>query len=289
MKNIVFCGGDKRELYVMRAMVDWGYGVHAFGWPEELLPEEVLKVHSPVEALKEADVCILPQTPIKKDGQLLSLCDLPVFLRREELAALGDDTPLLCGVASPYLKYAAGHCRIFEMAENDTLAIALAPASAEGAIAEAIRLSGNLLANSRALLIGFGRIGRELAWRLEGMGVDLVIMNRGKARAEEAADMGYVVADRSQLVSAALHTDYIFNTAPAPLLDELIIGLMDTDTCIIDLAAYPGGTDFAAAERRGIRAVHAGGLPGRYAPDYAGYKMAEFYPRFVASLLKKEG
>ena len=39
---------------------------------------------------------------------------------------------------------------------------------------------------------------------------------------------------------------------------------MQKDTVVLDIASAPGGCDRAAAEREGIRVIHALGLPGRY-------------------------
>ncbi|MBQ1502078.1 MAG: NAD(P)-binding domain-containing protein [Firmicutes bacterium] len=287
MYNIVFCGGDRRELIVMEALSAAGYRIKAYGWPAEILPEKAEVVTDIAAALREADACILPQPPLGREGQLISMTGGPPILRQEDISLLRPGTPVFCGVAPPYLTCAAGHCHIFAMADDDELAAALAPASAEGAIAEALKLSDGLLAGKKALLLGFGRIGRELAWRLQGMGAALMILNRGQERADAAVAAGYEVADRSQLTSAALNADYIFNTVPAPVLDAHLIKRMPGNTCIIDVAAAPGGTDFNAAKRRGIKAVLAGGLPGRYAPRYAGEKMAACYLRLLSELLKE--
>jgi dipicolinate synthase subunit A len=284
VSDITFCGGDKRELFVMNAFMERGYHVMAYGCAAELLPPGVEAVEDIQAAFAKSAACILPQPPIKMDGQIHSLRPEPVYLRKEDFDALPANTPVLCGVASPFLRYAAGHCRIFELVDDDRLALLLAPATAEGALAEAIAISGGMLFGSRALLIGFGRIGRELAWRLEALGMELTVLNRGSERRREAIEMGFNAVDRSQLVDVALNADYIFNTAPAPILDEVIVGLLHRETCIVDLAAYPGGTDFAAAARRGIRAMHAGGMPGKYAAEYAGQTMAGFIPSFLEGL-----
>ena len=289
MRKVIFCGGDRREISVMKALQEKNYQVEAYGYPLDILPGSITVVEDIQASLAAADVCILPQPPIKKDGQLHSLCAEPVYLTADDLSFLPQDTPILCGVASLYLRTNANQCQIFELTDDDRMAVPLAPASAEGAIAEAISLSDSLLCGSKALILGFGRIGREVAWRLEGLGLEVTVMNRGVERRTEAEEMGYTVVERSHLVAACLDADYIFNTAPAMLLDEIIIGLLRRETCIIDLAAYPGGTDFIAAARRGIKAIHAGGMPGKYAPTYAGMVMAEFYPAFIDSLLTGEG
>ena len=49
----------------------------------------------------------------------------------------------------------------------------------------------------------------------------------------------------------------------------------DKDILIIDLASVPGGVDFAAAKDKGIEAVWALSLPGKYAPESAGAIIAD--------------
>jgi dipicolinate synthase subunit A len=49
-----------------------------------------------------------------------------------------------------------------------------------------------------------------------------------------------------------------------------VIAQLPQRACIIDLASKPGGTDFRFAEKRGIKALLAPGLPGIVAPKTAG-------------------
>ncbi|TGU45664.1 dipicolinate synthase subunit A, partial [Mesorhizobium sp. M00.F.Ca.ET.186.01.1.1] len=50
----------------------------------------------------------------------------------------------------------------------------------------------------------------------------------------------------------------------------------------LDLASKPGGTDFRYAERRGIKALLAPGLPGIVAPKTAGQILAQTLSRLIA-------
>jgi dipicolinate synthase subunit A len=59
---------------------------------------------------------------------------------------------------------------------------------------------------------------------------------------------------------------------------------MPPHTLIIDLASKPGGTDFRYAEKRGIKALLAPGLPGIVAPKTAGQIVANV----MAQLLKED-
>ena len=56
----------------------------------------------------------------------------------------------------------------------------------------------------------------------------------------------------------------VINTVPALVLKEEGIRQLPPDACIIDIASKPGGTDFEAAEKYGIAAKLALGLPGIY-------------------------
>jgi dipicolinate synthase subunit A len=53
-----------------------------------------------------------------------------------------------------------------------------------------------------------------------------------------------------------------------------IISKLPREAVIIDLASAPGGTDFRFAEKRGVKALLAPGLPGIVAPKTAGMIIA---------------
>jgi len=61
---------------------------------------------------------------------------------------------------------------------------------------------------------------------------------------------------------------------------------MPSRAVIIDLASKPGGTDFRYAERRGIKALLAPGLPGIVAPKTAGRIMADCLGRLLMEDLR---
>ena len=62
---------------------------------------------------------------------------------------------------------------------------------------------------------------------------------------------------------------------------------MPAHTLIIDLASKPGGTDFRYAEKRGIKALLAPGLPGIVAPKTAGQIFANVLGQLIQEDLKK--
>jgi dipicolinate synthase subunit A len=78
--------------------------------------------------------------------------------------------------------------------------------------------------------------------------------------------------------------DICINTIPYHIVTAKVISKMPAHTLIIDLASKPGGTDFKYAEKRGIKALLAPGLPGIVAPKTAGQIVANV----LAALLTEE-
>ena len=291
MKQIVVVGGDKREVTVARRLLAAGYAVASYALPDAALPPEVTRLHDDAglrQALARADAAILPMPPLGEDLLLYSMKEQDVYLDSNTFVDAPAGMPLLTGIVTPCLTALAPQCVAIGLLENEEIALPLAEATAEGAIAEAIRLSDGILYGEQALVIGYGRIGKALAWRLDALGMEVIVLNRSDAGAELARDYGFIVGDWSQLTAIAARSAYIFNTAPAPLLQRQQLQWLRQDALFVDLAAKPGGTDFAAAAELGVKAVLAGGLPGKYAPRYAGEVMADVYLDRLAFLLGKE-
>ena len=82
---------------------------------------------------------------------------------------------------------------------------------------------------------------------------------------------------------------YILSAMCAPALNTLffmgyiVLARLRSGSLIVDLASKPGGTDFAAAARRGHRAIHALSLPAACAPETAGEAVA----RTVQTMLQE--
>ena len=64
--------------------------------------------------------------------------------------------------------------------------------------------------------------------------------------------------------------DIIFNTVPALVMGNEVLSNVRPDALIIDLASKPGGVDFDAAGRYGLKVIWALSLPGKIAPITSG-------------------
>lgn len=149
---------------------------------------------------------------------------------------------------------------VIDYMKFQTVAMKNAVATAEGAICQAITSSDINLHNSRCLIIGFGKCGEILAKKLQGLDCHVWVSTRDELAKAKAFAYGY------REHTSYKDYDFIFNTAPAPIITPSVIDQLRPEAVIIDIASKPGGCDFNYCIRKGIMAKHCPGLPGKYAP-----------------------
>ena len=170
---------------------------------------------------------------------------------------------------------------LFDYTKDESIAIKNAVATAEGAIAEAIINSKVNLHGSQCLVIGFGRCGEILADKLKGLKCDVTVLLRNREQMARAEAYGYHVKSCIEVKERVLQKekdvcyDYIFNTAPAMLVDKRFLQEQKNTVTIIDIASAPGGVDYEACKEFGIMAKNCLSLPGKYAPKTSAYILAE--------------
>ena len=139
--------------------------------------------------------------------------------------------------------------------------------TADCAIRVAVQHLSTTLADSPALVIGWGRIGKCLARMLKDLGCQVTVAARQKKDRAMLAALGYQAMDISQ--ADPLRYRLIYNTAPEPVLDT-----GHQKACVkIDLASKPG--------LLGDGVIHARGLPGMYAPETSGRLIADTFMRLT--------
>ena len=280
---IALLGGDAREIVLAERLGAAGVLVKVVGLPVKVR-QGIELCPGTREALEGAQAVILPVPGINDSGEIYAaFCERPPVLTAELLSCLPVGTPVLVGVARKALKDMTEKCglRLIEIMKLDEVAILNSIPSAEGAIQMAMENSDITIHGSRSLVLGFGRTGATLACKLHALGSAVTAVARNSAQRAKAVAMGLSAADFPGLAAEALTADYIFNTVPGMILDDPALGGVSPEVLIIDLASAPGGTDFEAARRRGIKAILAPGLPGKVAPKTAGRILADVIPRIL--------
>ncbi len=285
--TVAVLGGDAREVTLARSLVDAGCLVRTVGLPLDDCPGVSVCPDIPA-ALEGSQAVILPIPGINDRGELYSaFSGQPVVLTSKLLSILPQGTPVLVGVARKALAGMISEygLRLVEVLKKDEVAILNSIPSAEGAIQLAMENSAITIHGSRSFVLGFGRTGMTLARKLKALDSRTAVVARNPAQRARAVEMGMEAVDFQAFEAAVAGADFLFNTVPEVVLDRRVLVRVSADAIIIDLASPPGGTDFVEAQRLGIKAILAPGLPGKVAPLTAGRILAEVVPRILVEEL----
>lgn len=147
--------------------------------------------------------------------------------------------------------------------------------TAEGCLCRLLQLRDRTLWESAFLILGYGRIGRAVAWRLGALGARVTVAARSAEQRACARCAGHRAALLATLPTLLAQFDTVINTIPAPVLGASALARLPKGALVLDLASRPGGTDFTAARALGVRTEHALSLPAQCAPQTAGLLVAQ--------------
>ncbi len=266
----------------MESLADKGYKVRAFS-PERDF-KNVETSNSIKQVVKGADVIIAPMTGTDTEGDLKkTFGDLRLRLDEDFFNLLNNNVLFLIGIANSKLKeiMEMRDIRYIELARQNDLAILNAIPTAEGAIKIAIKETPFTIHGSKTLILGLGKIGLPLAWRLKVLGSEVYAATRDRTAIARGKDLGFKMVNYENIYQILSEVSLIFNTVPALIVSQEYIKYISRDTVILDLASAPGGIDFPAAEEKGIKAKSCPGLPGKTAPVTAGRILAEVIPDII--------
>ena len=269
MEQVKFAviGGDLRQVKLATLLAADGHVVSAFAI-DQARPEGATLAASLKAAVKGAD-CVLLPLPLTRSCNALNTPLSDTVLTTDEVFSALNPNQTICGgrVEEAAHQTAAEHgLTLLDYFTREELVIANAVATAEGAIQVAMESTATILLGSRALVLGFGRIGKVLAHRLRALGVHVTVSARKYADLAWIKAYGYEAIHSDQLDENLNRYEILFNTIPYQVLDAERLGKLDSNTLCIDLASKPGGVDFAAAAALGLKTVWALGLPGEVAP-----------------------
>lgn len=289
----VFLGGDARQIEVIRKCAELDASVVIAGFDKlQDSFQGVTREPLTVELLSGADVLILPVVGCDDEGRIGALyAEGPLKLEEEHIQALPKHAVVYTGMAKSYLRAlcASNNIKLVELLERDDVAIYNSIPTAEGALMMAIQNTDFTIHGSTSMVLGMGRTGFTMARSLQGLGAKIkmgVRKSEHYARAEEMGWKPFMIKDLSDQLS---DINLLFNTIPTMIVTAQILSKMPREAVIIDLASAPGGCDFRYAEKRGIKAMLAPGLPGIVAPKTAGIIMANTLVELISEEVKIRG
>lgn len=274
-------GGDERMKYLAQSIAADGYPVCVCGLEKLGTCRGAAECDLPQLAAKSS-VILLP-LPATKDGLFLNAPYAENEIRLDDDFARFFMHKTVCGGMLQRLIASSSLWREIEPEDyyrREELAVGNAIPTAEGAVGIAIREYPGTINGAKCLITGFGRIGKNLAIILRGMGAEVFCAARKKADLMQMRAFGVQPLTYREI---SRRFDLIFNTVPAKVLTSPVLMQQTRDTLIIELASAPGGTDLKRAEELHLHVIDAPSLPGRVAPKTA----AEYIKEAVYNILEE--
>lgn len=264
-RRIAVIGGDLRQVYLTQMLLDEGQDVVTWGLEKGGGQRPV-----PLHMALEADILVLPLPVCRAGSMNLPLTDTVLDpeqlwprLRYNQLILGG-----MTGELAPRLMADFG-LTVIDYYAREELQVANAVPTAEGAIQRAMEATDGTLHGSQCLVLGFGRVGKLLAYRLRNLGAQVTAAARKYRDLAWIEALDYRSLPIGELSGHLREFDLIFNTVPALLLDASRLAETKESCLLMELASAPGGIEEQAAQRLDRRLIRAPGLPGIVAPRAA--------------------
>ncbi|MBU5426036.1 dipicolinate synthase subunit DpsA [Tissierella pigra] len=268
--KIVVLGGDRRSIKLAELLKYDGYNVQVFGFDRSEVNS--LKFSENLYyAIENAKIIIGP-LPCSEDNILLNTPLYSENIKIDEVFEyMTDEQIFIAGkISDEVLKKAkANNILTIDLFNREEMTVLNSIPTAEGAIEIAMKEMDITLHDSKAMILGFGRIGKILAKMLQGIGAKVYVEARNYADLGWIHSYGYNPVHLDKMKDLIGEMDVVFNTIPSMILTEEVLLELNKDALVVDLASKPGGVDFEKAKDLGIKTIWALGLPGKTAPTTA--------------------
>ena len=258
--KLLLAGGDMRFAWAARLAASRGLETAAVGLEKSGFPLR----QADERFIREADA-VLMANPWRAafPGPLGAWCprayEIMGMLKPGAALILPDD------IGAP--ANAAGHLCL---SEDEDYVLANAILTAEGAMYAAMQALPCAIHDTRALVIGYGRIGERAAKLLTAFGASVTVAARREASRHAAEAAGAAACSLCELSGRMSPYRLIISTPPATVLSDALLSEINPDALLMDVASAPYGFSLERAKALGLRATRENGLPGRYCPESAG-------------------
>lgn len=287
MKKYTIIGGDLRNVKLANQILADGNQVNIFGFKKAGFELGIKENENLQEGIDDSEIVIGP-LPCSNDNETLNAPFHPDKIYINEVFKIMKKNQLfIAGRISDKILHLAQVYNVFciDILEREEMAVLNAIPTAEGAIQIAMEELPITLHDCKALILGFGRIGKILAKMLQGVGVKVFVEARKYSDIAWIKSYSYKPVYINELGDYLGQMDIIFNTIPHIILDANMLGKLKTESIIIDLASKPGGVDFERAKSMGIKVIWALSLPGKVAPITA----AKFIKETIYNIIEELG
>ncbi|MBA2870856.1 dipicolinate synthase subunit A [Anoxybacillus calidus] len=292
--HVAIIGGDARQLEVIRKLIELDAKLSLIGFDQlDHGFTGATKVQIDEVDFSDLDAIILPVPGTNLEGQVDTVfSNEKVFLTEEMLLKTPKHCTIYSGISNSYLEQLmkATNRKHVQLFERDDVAIYNSIPTVEGTIMIVIQHTDFTIHGSHVVVLGLGRVGMSVARTFAALGAKVKVGARRSEHIARITEMGLYPFHLNDLEKEVTDIDICINTIPHMVVTASVISKMPAHTLIVDLASKPGGTDFRYAEKRGIKALLAPGLPGIVAPKTAGQIVANVLAQLLSEDLKiREG
>ncbi len=257
MKKILILGGDRRQKELFSLLTSRELDCTS------VFEGELLNTS---DFIRGFDVIILP-VPFSKDGKnLFSENAMLKISLSDIISGLEPGKHVIGGSFSEsFLSLAKENgAKTFDLLGERDFALFNAYLTAQGAVRLLLENTEDYVVSKRALVTGFGKVGKATAHFLSSLGLDVYVFARRSEIRTHARALGYKTISETELSQSVHLFDFIFNTVPKRLFEKEDVLHMKNRAVYFELASAPFGADKENFEKAKATFVFGGGLPGRF-------------------------
>ena len=158
--------------------------------------------------------------------------------------------------------------KVIDILKEEELIVLNTIATAEGAIDVAIQNTDIVIHGSNVLILGFGRVAKEVANKFYGLSAKVTCAARKNTDLAWIKALGYKAVNIYELRDELKQYDIIINTVPKMIIDKEEMQYMNENVLLIDLASTPGGINIEDAQKLNLKFVWALALPRKSCTCY---------------------
>lgn len=272
MKNITIIGGDNRNVYLSGLFKEYGYVVN-----KSFLPDDNGTFEDNIE---NSNIIIIPM-PVSMDNIHIYTPLSDKKLKISDFIKLVKDKIVIGGKLSNNLieQLQKNNNKVFDLMDNEELVIKNTIPTAEGIVKLLVENTDIALVDSNIAVLGFGRVGKRVAYVLDKLGAKIFCYDIKKEEVANIKSCSYNVIE--DICSNLGKFDIIINTIPEYIISKKELDTIRKGTFLLDVASNPGGFDHDYAKSIGLNCIHALGIPGKVAPKTSAKYIKEIIEKLI--------
>ena len=284
--SINFCliGGDLRTFFLAKILSKEKYEVKLYGFDNLETFKQCEKYD---EMIRNSSNIVLP-IPFSKDNQYVNMPFSNKVIAIKEIFYYLENKTIFVGNIHKELEEELHrkHNQVIDFMKKEEFAILNAIPTAEATIEIILKNTKKILQNANCLILGFGRIGKVLAYKLKGLSAKVTCIITSEIEKAWAIAYGYETISIENLqknCTKLKQYDIIINTIPKIILKEELKEIKK-ETLVIDLASKPYGIDRKIAEQEKLNFIEALGLPRKIGTN----DISKIYERYYKTIYMKK-